>query len=296
MATITVPEEFAVATVAREGEAGRRWLAALPSLVETLCRQWDALVDGASMHGYLALVVPVRRGDEAAVLKISWGDESSRDEAAALAHWAGRGAVRLLAVEPSLGALLLERLDHRRSLNDVAIEDAVTIAGRLLRRLAIDPPPGIRSSQVVAAQLHANLLDRWEASGRPMPRHILDQARDLARHFAAVGEDLLVDYDLHYENVLASRREPWLVVDPKVVVGDPEFGVAQLLWQRLEEMETRGGLERFFRLLTAAAELDPARARAWTLLRCVDYWLWALGAGLTYDPARCERIVAWLVE
>lgn len=46
----------------------------------------------------------------------------------------------------------------------------------------------------------------------------------------------------------------------------------------------------------AATMLREGRAgRAWTLVRCVDYWLWALSAGLTEDPARCEIIVRQLI-
>jgi hypothetical protein len=67
------------------------------------------------------------------------------------------------------------------------------------------------------------------------------------------------------------------------------------VWRRLEDIEARGGLDRQFGALTEAAELDPALARAWTLVRCVDYWLWGVSVGLTHDPARCERIIDWLV-
>jgi hypothetical protein len=79
-----------------------------------------------------------------------------------------------------------------------------------------------------------------------------------------------------------------------VVIGDPEFGIAQLLWTRLEDIEAHGGLDHHFHVLIEAADLDLTLARAWTLVRCVDYWLWGLTVGLTYDPARCERIVSWL--
>ncbi len=284
-----------MATVAREGDAGRHWVDALPDLVKALCEQWDLVVDGPAMHGYLGLIVPVSHGDEPCVLKVSWADESTADEAAALAAWGGRGAVRLLAVEPSHGALLLERLDFSRSLNDVGIEEAVGVAGRLLRRLAIQAPDGLRLLRTVAVDLSQNLPERWERYGRPMPRRVLDQACDLAIQLGASAGKLLVNYDLHYADVLASEREPWLVVDPKVVVGDPEFGIAQLLWRRLEDIEAQGGLNRQFRVLTEAAALDPALARFWTVVRCVDYWLWGLSIGLTYDPARCERIINWLV-
>jgi streptomycin 6-kinase len=293
---ITVPEGFAAATVAREGDAGRAWIDALPDMVAALCQRWGLAVDGPPMHGYLSLVIPARHGDEPCVLKVAWGAEAIGHEAVALSAWGGQGAVRLLAVEPALGAMVLERLDSSRSLSDVGIEEAVGVAGRLLRRLAIPAPDGLPVLPAVAGELVRNLPERWERHGRPMPRRWLDQACDLASQLGVSAGNLLVNYDLHYADVLASRRAPWLAVDPKVVVGDPEYGVAQLLWRRLEEIEAQGGLDHQVRALTEAAELDLALTRSWTLVRCVDYWLWGLSVGLTHDPARCQRIIEWLAR
>ncbi len=292
---ITVPEAFATDTITREGDAGRAWIDALPYLVETLCKQWNLMVDAPTLHGYLGLVIPVRQGNKPCMLKVSWIDESNADEAIALSAWNGQGAVLLLAAEPTLGALLLERLDHRRTLNDVAITEAVDIAGHLLRRLAIPAPTGLRHLQAVAQDLSRILPERWERYSRPMPQRLLEQACDLAIQLGASAGNLLVNYDLHYLDILVGEREPWLAVDPKVVVGDPEFAVAQLLWCRLEDIQAQGGIDHHFRMLTESAELDPDRARSWTLVRCVDYWLWGLSVGLTDDPARCEAIINWLV-
>lgn len=291
---IVVPEAFAVSTIEREGEAGRRWLADLPRLVATLCQRWGLTLAGTPMHGYLGVVVPVRRDAEDCVLKVSWRDESNLDEALALAAWQGAGAVRLLAVEPALQALLLERLDHQRSLNDLPIAEALMVAGGLLRRLAIPTTTNFRTLPVLAAEIAHSLPARWEQQGRPMSTAVLERACTLAQHYGPLAANLLVNYDLHYDNILAGQREPWLAVDPKVVIGDPEFGIAQLLMNRLEEIESSGGLDRQFALLCAAATLAPDVARAWTLVRCVDYWLWGLSVGLTEDPKRCARIVQWL--
>ena len=93
---------------------------------------------------------------------------------------------------------------------------------------------------------------------------------------------------------MRGAREPWLAVDPMVVVGDVEYGVAPLLWWRLEDMLASGGLQRHFRSLVAAAELDVERARDWTLVRSVEYWLWGLDHGLTVDPSRCAFVSHWL--
>ncbi len=229
-------------------------------------------------------------------MKVGWVDESTAHEALALSAWKGNGAVLLVNAQPEIGALLLERLDSQRSLETAAIEEAVSIAGQLLRRLAIAPPDGIPSIQEIAPQLTATMAQRWAQFGRPMSRRLLDQACVLAVEFGASARRLLVNYDLIYADVLAGEREPWLAVDPKVVAGDPEYGVAQLLWRRLEEMQAQGGLARHWETLIEAAALDSARTRAWTLVRCVDYWLWGVSVGLTEDPARCATITDWLVS
>ncbi len=248
------------------------------------------------MHGYLGLVVPVAREDEACVLKVSWADESTAHEMAALAAWDGRGAVRLLAADPGRRAMLLERLDASRSLASVPIGEAMRVAAGLVRRLSVPGPPGLPLLSDVAGGLAESIPARWESLGRPIPRRQIDAAREVCRALGPPAGSWLVNWDLHYENVLASEREPWLAVDPKALVGDPEYGPAQLLWTRLEEIEASGGLAHSFAALVHGAGLDAARARAWTLVRCVDYCLWAIGAGLTDDPVRCERIAEWLLE
>lgn len=67
-----------------------------------------------------------------------------------------------------------------------------------------------------------------------MPWHLLDLACDLPWQCGPSTSNLRVDYDLIYADVLACEREPWLAVDPKVIVGDLEYGAAQLLWRRME--------------------------------------------------------------
>lgn len=77
------------------------------------------------MHfGDLALVIPGWRDSEPCVLKISWREHPTGEEAVALRTWAGRGVVRLLDASVPDGALLLERLDSARSLEDLDLLQA----------------------------------------------------------------------------------------------------------------------------------------------------------------------------
>jgi streptomycin 6-kinase len=137
---IGVPDRFAADALSRESEAARPWLAQLPELVGELCERWGLRVIGDPMYGYLALVVPVLRGDARHALEVSWVDDETANEAAALALWNGGGAVRLLDADDAAGALLLEWLDPRRRLADADLSVAVPVARRLLRRLAVPVP------------------------------------------------------------------------------------------------------------------------------------------------------------
>lgn len=290
----TIPHAFAQATIDREGEAGRRWIAALPTLFDSLCQEWNLTPDGPTMHGYLGVVTPVRRSREPCVLKLAWRDADTAGEAKALATWAGRGAARLLAADEIRGALLLERLNPTMTLDHVPIATAVDAIGTLLRRLSVPAPDDICLLPDVTAAIATRIPAWWEMTGRRMPQSLVDRACETMRELGRTEQRLLVNYDLHYQNVLRGRREPWLVVDPKALAGDPAYGAAQLFWCRLEDMEAAGGLMRYFDRLIDIAQLDPQRTRAWTIARCVDYWLWGLTVGLTEDPVRCQRIIARL--
>jgi streptomycin 6-kinase len=289
-----IPEAFAATISAWHGEEGQAWLARLPGTAERLCAEWGLTPDGAVMHGAQGIVIPVSSADGQCVLKIAWQSVATKDEERALRAWNGRGAVRLLQSGQESGAMLLERLDPTDSLDNVPVTEAVEIASSLLRRLAIDPLPGLRTTQGIAQELAAELISRWEQVGRPMPRRMVERACRLAADLARTTAAHLVNNDLHYTDVLRGTREPWLAVDPMVVNGNLEFSIPQLLWWRLEDIEAQGGVGRHLHAIVETASLDAAVAQAWVYTRCIDYWLWGLAHGLTIDPARCERIVTIL--
>jgi streptomycin 6-kinase len=285
------PVEFA----AHASAEGRAWIAALPEVLDRLCRQWRLEIeDGGAGRGYHGVVVPVRRGAERCVLKLTWPVERTVDEAGALAAWGGRGAVLLLEAAPAAGALLLERLDPTRTLESLDLRVAAEVAGRLLRRLAIPAPDGVRPLRAVADDIGASLPVRQERLGRPVPQGWLARAGGLAHELGASAGDRLVHADLHYGNVLAGHREPWLAIDPKPVAGDPEHAVPELLWTRVDELEDAEAIRRLLTVLADSGELEVEKARGWAIVRCVDYWLWGLENGLTEDPKRCRRILAAL--
>jgi len=252
---------------------GDSWLRRLPSLVADGLRRWDLTVDGAPRHGQCALVLPVRRAaGEQAALKITWPHHEARTEHLALRHWAGAGAVRLLAADPTSWTMLLERLHADRDLSTEPIDDACAAIGGLLAQLASPAIPAVPRLSAYAERQAVELQDAPAA----IPRRLAGQARSLAWDLAMDdGVDAqLLHTDLHYSNVLAGGRAPWLAIDPKPMAGEAAYEVAPALWNRWDEAvasgDVRAHLRRRLAVICESAGIDPDRARSWTIVREVD--------------------------
>ncbi len=272
--TFRVPPAF----LAVEPERRRTWLDRLPALVRDLLGEWRLTVDGEPTHGECALVVPVRSEDDVpAVLKVGWPHDEAEHEHLALRHWHGDGAARLLRADPGRSAMLLERL-HRRDLTDLWDIEACEVVAGLYARLHVPAPPQLRRL--------SEYVGRWTERLAVLPRdarlphRLVEQAVALGRGFVAeeAPPGRMLHADLHYENVLAGDREPWLAIDPKPVSGDPHYEVAPLLWNRWPELagDVRGGVRRRFEATVDAAGFDEDRARDWVVVRMLHNALWEL--------------------
>ncbi|WP_328646088.1 aminoglycoside phosphotransferase family protein [Amycolatopsis sp. NBC_00348] len=298
MNDLRVPPVFAARAPRVLGPEAVPWLAALPALAAAYAREWGLTFEGEAMHGYVGVVQPARRADGTpVVLKLGWRNDESTDEPVALSTWAGRGAVLLLDSAPDDGVLLLERLDAGRTLDHLPLREAVPILGGLARRLAVPAPPELtRSVRAEAAGLVEELPRHWAELGEPFDRRLVDDAVAICRELGPSSGDLLVNEDLHFQNVLAGQREPWLVIDPKPLSGDLEYGVIPLFWNRF----TESTLDERMDLIVASQELDAGKARAWTLVRAVQNWLWRVEESAEHgvdsdDPAfvTVPEIAAW---
>jgi len=277
-----IPESFSAMVTGRLPEphiSGDDWLRQLPHLVEASLAEWDLTLDGASMHGICALVVPVRLDDSSpAVLKVTWPHVDAEHEHLALQHWGGRGAVRLLAANPGRWTMLLERLDGGRDLQDEPIDQACQVIGGLLRQLDHPSLPQLARLSAQAARLVARL----DAAPQAIPRRFVEQARAVVTDLVTDDaiDSRMVHTDLHYWNVLAADRQPWLAIDPKPLAADPAFAVTPALWNRWDEAISSGDLRRHLRrrlaIICEAAGLDEERARSWSIAREVQMALCAV--------------------
>jgi len=244
-------------------------------------------------------VLPVSRdGGQPAVLKVPVQDDENRAEAAALRRYAGEGAVLLYDADEASGALLLERLDPRTVLTDHPDRElAIGVACGLLRRLRRPVPAGHPFPLV------ADLVRRWSGAfpaaaarhGRPLPARLeRETAAALASLAVPDGPDLLVNRDGHLGNIVAARREPWLLIDPKPLVGEAAFDAGWLLIDLLSTTPTAEAAGRLAGRVGAGLGVSPERARTWALLRCVDNVFWELALG--GDPAEHLALATALAD
>ncbi|MER5443063.1 aminoglycoside phosphotransferase family protein [Streptomyces sp. NPDC002790] len=274
---IDVPAGLVESQYAYAGEAGRAFVAALPARVDEFLERWELAVDGPLMHGMAALVVPVVRDGRQAVLKFQVLDEETEGEPVALRAWDGDGAVRLLAYDDGTGTMLLERLGSERMLSDVADpREAVLVIAELLARLTAGPAPeGMRRLSDIAARMLADAPEALRPVADPAERSLLADCAAAVREVADEPGDRLLHWDLHFENVLAADREPWLAIDPKPLAGDPGFDLWPALNNRYEPQE----LVWRFDAMSGVLGLDRERARAWTLGRVLQNALWDIEDG-----------------
>jgi len=266
--------------VASRGQDWADWLDQLPRLIRDLLDEWQLRVDGTSAYGNCALVVPVTTADgQRAVLKVQFPHWEAETEHLALRAWAGNGVVQLLRADPRRFALLLERLEPR-DLTTIDALDACEIVGNTYKRLHVPAGPQFRT---LSGELK-RWLERFRQlpASAPVPHRYVEQAIALSEDFVAdpATDGRLIHTDLHYENMLAAEREPWLVIDPKPLSGDPHFEVAPLIWNRWDEVVASGDLrfavrQRFYTAIDAAG-LDEDRARDWVIVRQLLNVLWTL--------------------
>jgi streptomycin 6-kinase len=266
------------------------WLERVPELVAECAEEWGLTLGEPYQLGAAGYAVRADLPDTPAVLKLINPHREAEHEADALAQWDGGGAVRLLARNDERWALLLERCEPGTPLAEIGDDRAIDVLLELLPRLWQPAATPFRSLEEEAAWWLEYLPGEWERLGRPFERRILDAATGGLRELAATqGEQVLVNQDLHGENVLAAQREPWLLIDPKPLIGEREFALAPIV--RSSELGgTRGDVVHRLDFLTAELGLDRERARWWTIGQTV-----AWSTDTSNYPEHLD-VVRWLME
>ena len=271
---------------------GREWLARLPSIIEECADAWSLTVGEPFAYAFASLAMPAERADgSAAVLKVSFPDRESEHEAAALVLLDGDGAVRLLEYDERCRALLLERAEPGTPLKELGLDPGLDVFVDLLPRLWKPAGAPFRSLADEAAWWAETMVDDFARTGRPFERPLLEAALEAIETLSPTqGEQVLVNQDMHADNVVRARREPWLLIDPKPLAGEREFGIAAIV-RGWELGHSRDAVVHRLDRLTGELHLDRERARGWALAQTIA---WAFDDD-DDEPGHVE-VARWLWE
>ncbi|MFI6493559.1 aminoglycoside phosphotransferase family protein [Streptomyces sp. NPDC050564] len=283
-----------------DGGAGD-WLDKLPELAQQAVVLRELTVERVQAPGgRSSLVVLVRQIDGTpAVLKLAPQRARPESERAALAHWDGRGAVRLLNPGDTHGVLLLERLHPDMSVRSLPEAKALLEAAGTLRRLWVEPP---------AAHVFETVAERTGRQAEAMRATASADAEigPLVDAALAAREELLAEPPaerlLHgtfrQSKVLAGERMPWLAVGPDPVVGECAFDLARLVRDRVEDLIASPSgasiTRRRVKRLAESLDVDQERLRGWTLFRAVESGVRARRVGRPRDAELLLEFAAWL--
>jgi streptomycin 6-kinase len=227
-------------------------LVPLEAVAREAAAEWEVELGEPFALARYSYVAPV---GENAVVKVTLPENDESDEEGdALELWDGEGAVRLLRRDPERRALLLERARPGEDIAELAEEEATRMAvstGLRLWRPAAEPFRWI-----------GDHVPRWldEAEGH----ELIPLARQLYASLE-VGRATLVHGDFHHHNILRSTRGP-VAIDPKPMLGEPEYDVPSFLWNPIQYRMRRDVTERRLAAF-AAAGLDEERMRIWGVIR-----------------------------
>lgn len=266
------------------GDGGRRWLDELPATIEHLAAAWDLTLGEPFSGGTAGFVLAASDATgSACVLKIAMPidmDEIAGFRRAVTVHQlaAGQGCARLLAHDPTVPAMLLERLGP--DLHQLGFETP-----RVLEVIAdtlcsfwrpVPPDCGLPTGPEKAAWLVDFITTTWEQLDRPCNSAVIDRALRYCHERAAAFDAttaVMVHGDAHGWNTLRAPGGGYAFVDPEGIISEPAHDLAVPMREYNEPL-LAGDTERLVRdraeMLAARCDVDPEAILQWGFVERVS--------------------------
>jgi streptomycin 6-kinase len=205
--------------------------------------------------------------------------------------------VKLLRFDPGRRAMLLEKLtpgEDLRTIFEGNETNVIPIAVDLMRRIWRD---ALEKSSFP-------ILEDWFNNGfgkalkTNFPAEHVNKAWNI---FNAVnsqtGRRLLLHGDLHHWNILSAVREPYLVIDPKGIIGNFGYELSTFLinhanWLRDKE-DRKEKLDAAIHEFSLAFDVNPQTVRKWTYAQSVLSAWWTFEEGSEKWRDELARTEIW---
>jgi len=162
-------------------------------------------------------------------------EEGRADEAMGahlLEYYGGQGAVNIYRYDDQ--AQLLEYADSHDLLyamnhHSVSDEAATQIIADVVRELHAPRSTPVPDGLVPLRERFSELYQRASSNRHSGLTTVFTRAATLADHLLATQvQQIPLHGDLHHENIVKSSQRGWLAIDPKGLIGDPAYDVANI--------------------------------------------------------------------
>ena len=253
-------------------------------MVDDLTARWGLQVGaayGGGTAGYVAAAVDA--AGQPCVLKVAMPlhiDEAETFDRSVLVHTldGGRACARLLAFDPDVPAMLLERLGPNLHELGLPVADVLATVARTLPRLwrPVGEDVALPTGADKAAWLAGFIVTTWEELDRPCDRAVIDRAVACCDARAAAFDPanaVLVHGDAHGWNTLRAGDDAFRFVDPEGLRSEPANDLAVPMREYNEPL-LAGDTPRLVReraeLLAGWCGVDPEPVWQWGLIERVS--------------------------
>lgn len=260
------------------GEKGEAWIANLPDIISSLASYWELKqitpVDNMTFN-YVAKAMTC--SGQSVVLKISYDEKSILNEVRALKYFDGNGSIQFISYHAADHALLLQQAVPGvtlKSLYSARTEYVMDCYVAVMRKL--------HSKRLSDKNTYHHIKDWLSAIDRlsehDCPAHLIKKAITLKNKLlTSMTHEVFLHGDLHHDNIL-QNADHWLAIDPKGVVGEPEFEMAAFDFMYVKELadhrDVKDVFEKRVELLAQKAGLNSRRIKDWVFVRLILMVAW----------------------
>lgn len=265
----------------------RQWLKDLPERLEKSAHAWhlDDMQQLESSDWYHVVAAVQKRGNDVVpvILKLGCDNEIIKQEMITLQlYQSSTRCVRLLDVDIDQGALLLERIIPGVSLETLFPYDD--------EKAAVQVVEVMQSLHAVPVPLHSQIptIEQWLqalTTDHTSLQHHLPKARKLAHELLKTQrKPVLLHGDLHHDNILLSSHDEWLAIDPRGVIGEPDYEVGAFIRNPMPELlqhsDVKEIVARRLKVFSDLLQVDKERLKQWSYVQAVLAACWALEDGV----------------
>jgi streptomycin 6-kinase len=262
------------------GERGKQWLAMLPTIIVTLSKHWHLYniqpIENMTYH-YVAKAISVNWQE--VVIKIACDEKTICAEKKALSFFDGYACVKLLDYYQPLHALLLQQAKPGITLKTLYPSQPELVSIAYVTTMKKLHEKGLAFAASFQSITHW-LIAIDNRLNDKIPIELLSTAIEIKNNLLATStKQILLHGDLHHDNIIQDGNT-WLAIDPKGIVGEPEFEIAAFDFLTESEQQKTAEIHDLLytriEIIANKSQLDAKRIFKWVFVRLALAAAWAI--------------------